>query len=60
MNKMKLDEFNLLKKSLIESRHIEQIEVGKCVQADTIFVKNGVYALSSKKIEIIVTPPNIQ
>lgn len=57
---MKLDEFNLLKDSLIEERSIEQIEVGKCVQADTIFVKEGVYALSSKKIEALLRIAEMQ
>ena len=57
---MKLDEFNLLKESLIEERSIEQIEVGKCVQADTIFVKEGVYALSSKKIEALLRIAEMQ
>lgn len=57
---MKLDEFNLLKESLIEERSIEQIEVGQCVQADTIFVKEGVYALSSKKIEALLRIAEMQ
>lgn len=57
---MKLDEFNLLKESLIEERSIEQIEVGQCVQAGTIFVKEGVYALSSKKIEALLRIAEMQ
>ena len=57
---MKLDEFNLLKQSLIEERTIEQIEVGNCVQAETIFVKDGVYALSSKKIEALLRIAEMQ
>ena len=57
---MKLDEFNLLKESLIEKKQIEQIEVGCCVQADTIFVKDGVYALSSKKIEALLRIAEMQ
>ena len=57
---MKLDEFNLLKESLIEERSIEQIEVGNCIQADTIFVKDGVYALSSKKIEALLRIAEMQ
>ena len=57
---MKLDEFNLLKQSLIEERAIEQVEIGHCVQAETIFVKDGVYALSSKKIEALLRIAEMQ
>ncbi len=57
---MKLDEFNLLKESLIEERSIEQIEIGNCIQANTIFVKDGVYALSSKKIEALLRIAEMQ
>ena len=48
---MKIEEFELLKQSLIDDGKIDRIEFGYCVQRDTIFVKDGVFALSAKKIE---------
>jgi hypothetical protein len=57
---MKLSEFNELKLSLINEGKINQVEVGNCIQGDTIFVKDGVYALSSKKIESLLRIAEMQ
>lgn len=50
---MKMREFENLKLQLLESGDIEQIENRKCIQADTIFVQNGVFAMSQKKLEAL-------
>lgn len=50
---MKMYEFEQLKQSLLDSGSISQIETHSCIQADTIFVQNGVFAMSQKKIETL-------
>lgn len=57
---MKLKEFNQLKMSLINDGIINQVQVGNCIQEDTIFVKEGVYALSAKKIESLLRIAEMQ
>ena len=57
---MKLNAFNNLKQSLIEEGKIDTIEFGNCVQEDTVFVRDGVYALSSKKIESLLRIAEMQ
>lgn len=39
---MKSKEFELLKKQLISEKSVDKIEFGNCIQADTIFVQEGV------------------
>lgn len=50
MNK-KLKEFEELRNKLLEEGAIERVEFGNCIQENTIFVKEGIYALSSRKLE---------
>ena len=57
---MKLKEFELLKQSLIDDGKIDKVEFGNCVQGDTVFVRDGVFALSSKKIESLLRIAEMQ
>lgn len=51
---MKMDEFNALKQELLDSGKIRQREFGDCVQGDQIFVREGIYALSQRKIDSLI------
>lgn len=57
---MKIDEFESLKQELIDNGEISQLEFGNCLQLNKIFVRNGVYALSSKKIESLIRIAEMQ
>ena len=49
---MKFNEFESLKKSLIEEGKISEIGFGNCIQGDMVFVKDGVYASKEEKQKI--------
>ena len=51
---MKMDEFNALKQELLDSGTIQQKKFGDCIQGDKIFVREGIYALSQRKIESLI------
>lgn len=51
---MKMAEFNALKQELLDSGKIRQREFGDCVQGDQIFVREGIYALSQRKIDSLI------
>ena len=57
---MKLDEFNSLKQHLIYAGVIEQKRFQNCVQNSKIFVRQGIYALSQRKIQSLVKIAFIQ
>lgn len=57
---MRIHEFENLKISLIEEGKIDEMRFGNCIQKDTIFVREGVYALSSKKIEALLRIAEMQ
>lgn len=51
---MKLDNFEAVKQSLIESGAVDQFRINNCYQGNTIFVRQGVYALSQRKIQSLI------
>lgn len=51
---MKLDKFEEVKQSLIDSGTIDQFRIKNCYQGNTIFVREGVYALSQRKIQSLI------
>lgn len=57
---MKLDEFNSIKQHLISSGKIEQRRFQNCVQNQKIFVRQGIYAFSQRKIQSLIKIAFIQ
>lgn len=57
---MKLNEFNSLKQHLISTGKIEQRKFQNCVQGQQIFVREGIYPLSQRKIQSLIRIAFIQ
>lgn len=57
---MKTSEFEKLKKQLIDDGTIEEVRFSNCLQGNTIFVQEGIYALSSRKIESLIRIAEMQ
>lgn len=57
---MKINEFEILKQQLLDDGIITQKKFGDCVQGDTIFVRQGVYALSNRKLESLKRIAQVQ
>lgn len=51
---MKLDKFQQIKQILVDSGQIDEIRLHNCYQGNKIFVRQGVYALSQRKIESLI------
>lgn len=57
---MKTNEFEKLKQQLLDNGIIEENRFRNCIQDNTIFVQEGVYALSSRKIEGLIRIAEMQ
>ena len=51
---MKLNEFEKIKDQLISSGEIDEYKLNNCLQGNKIFVRQGIYAMSQKKIQSLI------
>ena len=57
---IKLKEFEQLKENLINDGTIQEVRFNQCIQGNKIFVQNGVFALSQKKIDALIRIAEMQ
>ena len=57
---IKLKEFEQLKENLINDGTIQEVGFNQCIQGNKIFVQNGVFALSQKKIDALIRIAEMQ
>ena len=57
---MRTTEFEELKQLLVDKGDINEIRFKNCIQKNTIFVRDGVYALSSKKLNSLIRIAEMQ
>ena len=57
---MKLNEFEKIKNDLVDSGKIDEFNLNNCLQGNKIFVRQGVYAFSQKKIQSLIKIAYVQ
>lgn len=57
---MKLNEFEKIKNQLISSGKVDEYRLDNCLQGNKIFVRQGIYAMSQKKIQSLIKIAYVQ